>query len=96
MTPSERLVIGTAAGLILCTLLNELFRWTPSWRDLLTATAAAVLIDLAINGQTRRDLGLVGIAATHPGDIAVFPHACPCAALAFIGLLAVLHVRQQR
>jgi hypothetical protein len=73
MTPGELLVIGMTAGVILCSLLNDLLRWTPSWRDLLTASLTAMLIDLAIN---RRDLDL---ATTH-------------AALAFIGVLAVLHV----
>jgi hypothetical protein len=73
MTPGELLVIGMTAGLILSSLLNDLLRWTPSWRDLLTASLTAMLIDLAID---RRDLDL---ATTH-------------AALAFIGVLAVLHV----
>jgi hypothetical protein len=73
MTPGELLVIGMTAGVILCSLLNDLLRWTPSWRDLLTASLTAMLIDLAIN---RPDLDL---ATTY-------------AALAFIGVLAVLHV----
>jgi hypothetical protein len=73
--------------LILCTLLDELLRWKPSPGDLLTAMSTAILIDLAING--RRDFDL---AATHAGEIAGVPHACPCVALAFIGVLAVIHV----
>jgi hypothetical protein len=87
MTPGELLVIGMTAGVILCSLLNELLRWTPSSRDLLTAMPTAILIDLAING--RRDLDL---AATYAGEAAGAPHVCPCVASAFIAVLAVLHV----
>jgi hypothetical protein len=90
MTPGELLVIGITAGIILCALLNELLHWTPSWRDLLTAMSAAILIDLAINN--RRDFDLVSVAATHSSEGLGVPHVCPCIALAFIGVLAVLHV----
>jgi hypothetical protein len=69
MAPHVLLVIGIAAGFIPRALLNELFRWTPSWRDLLTALAMAVLIDLAISSQTRRDLDVTGVAATHPAKL---------------------------
>jgi hypothetical protein len=72
----HEMVIGIAAGLILSAIL----RWTPSWRELLVAMAAAVLIDLTINSQAL------------PGAMVSYPHVCPCVALAFIGVLAVLHV----
>jgi hypothetical protein len=93
MTPGELLVIGIMAGMILCALLNELLHWTPSWRDLLTAMSAATLIDLAINN--RRDFDLAGVATTHSSEVVGVPHVCPCVALAFIGILAVLHVLRE-
>jgi hypothetical protein len=93
MTPGELLVIGITAGMILCALLNELLHWTPSWRELLTAMSAAILIDLAINN--RRDVDLADAAATHSSDGVGVPHVCPCVALAFIGVLAVLHVMRE-
>jgi hypothetical protein len=52
--------------------------------------SAAILIDLAINN--RRDFDLAGVAAAHTSDVVGVPHVCPCVALAFIGVLAVLHV----
>lgn len=90
MTPGELLIIGITAGLILCALLNEFVHWTPPWRDLLTALSAAILIDLAISNRHNLELGAV--AAAYSGEIAGSPHACPCVALAFIGVLAVLHI----
>jgi hypothetical protein len=86
MTLGEMLVIGIMAGVIVCSLLNELLRWTPSSHDVLTALLTAVLLDLAVNGRHAFDL-----AATRAGEVGA-PHACPCVALAFIGVLAVLHV----
>jgi hypothetical protein len=85
MLPHE-MFIGVAAGLILSALL----RFTPTWRELLTAAVAAVLIDFAINSPALRRL--IRIAATQPGEISGHPHVCPCLALAFICVLAVLHV----
>jgi hypothetical protein len=85
----EQLIVGMAAGLILSAVL----RWTPSWRVLLTAAVAASLIDYAINSPAIRKLA--GGQGTPSGEIAVYPHVCPCIALAFIGVLAVLHVLRQ-
>jgi hypothetical protein len=90
MLPHELLVIGAAAGLALCALL----RWTPSWPQLLTALVAASLIDLAINGQMLRRLGLGSTATALSYDLPVYPHTCPCLAVAFIGILAVIHMLQ--
>jgi hypothetical protein len=75
MLQHELLVIGIAAGLT----LSGILRWTPSWRVLLAAAVAARLIDLAVNGPALS------------GAIFTAPHLCPCVALAFIGVLAVLH-----
>jgi hypothetical protein len=74
----HEMVIGIAAGLVLSAIL----RWTPSWRDLLVAMVAAVLIDFTISSRAL------------PGAIASL-HVCPCMALAFIGVLAVLHVMRR-
>lgn len=86
MLHPEQLVIGLAAGLILSALL----RFTPTWRELLAAILAASLIDYATNSLAIRKL--FGGAGTPSGEIPVYPHVCPCVALAFIGILAVLHV----
>jgi hypothetical protein len=76
MLQHEQLIIGVAVGLILSATL----RWTPSWRTLLATLVAAEFIDLAINYQE-----FAGPAA---GSL----HVCPCVALVFIGMLAVIHV----
>src|SRR5262245_4537402 len=73
---SDQLTIAAAVTVILVTLL--LLRWLPSWGHLLSAATAAALIDLAINGHE--------VHAFDPG-----PHACPCAAAIFVGVLAVIH-----
>ena len=85
MTPGELLIIGIAAGLILCVLLGELLHWTLSWRELLTAMPAALLIEITIN--------LAAGMASHPGGFAGFSNISTSLALAFIGILAaVLHM----
>jgi hypothetical protein len=86
VTPGELLVIGIAAVLILCVLLGELLHWTLSWRELLTATSAAFLIEITIKG--RSDFDLAAMTAVYPGGFAGSSHVCPCVALAFIGILA--------
>jgi hypothetical protein len=87
MLPYDQVLIGVAAGLILSTLL----RFTPSWRELLAAAVAAGLIDLAII-KARRALDAGAATAAPASEIPLYPHLCPCIALAFIGILAVLHV----
>jgi hypothetical protein len=84
MTPGELLIIGTAAALILCVLLGELLHWTLSWRELLTAMSAAFLIEITIN--------LAAGTAAHPDGFAGFSNISPSLALAFIGILAALHM----
>jgi hypothetical protein len=92
MSPYEQLIFGIAAGLIFCALL----RWTPLWRDLLAAIAAAGLLDLLVNDQARRGLDLAAIAARLPGEILGHPHFCLGVAMAFASVLAVLHVLRTR
>ena len=84
MTPGELLIIGIAAGLILCVLLGDLLHWTLSWRELLTAMPTALLIEITIK--------LAAGTASHPGGFAGFSNISPSLVLAFIGILAVLHV----
>jgi hypothetical protein len=69
MTPGELLVVGITAGVILCSLLNELLRWTTSSHDMLTALSTAILLDLAITG--RRGVDLAPIALAFIGALAV-------------------------
>jgi hypothetical protein len=92
MLPHEQLIMGLGAGLTFCALL----RWTPLWRDLLAAIAAAGLIDLFINEQSRRGLDLTSVANRLPGEILGHPHFCLGLALAVVGVLAVLHVLRAR
>jgi hypothetical protein len=80
------LLIGLAAGLALSTAL----RWAPSWRELLAAVLAAGLIDFAIHNQVLR--AFVGVASWPYGQVPIYPHACPCVALTFTGILAMLHI----
>jgi hypothetical protein len=92
MSPHDHMMIGIAAGLILATFL----RWAPSWADLLTAVAVAILIDLVITHYQRRDLDFDGFAASHASDNAGSAHVCACIAVAFIGVLAVLHIMRAK
>jgi hypothetical protein len=90
MSPHDHMMIGIAAGLILATFL----RWAPSWADLLTAVAAAILIDLVITHHQRRDFD--GVAVSHASDSVGAAHVCACVAVAFIGVLAVLHIMRTK
>jgi len=92
MLPYEQLNIGIVAGLIFCALL----RWTPLWRDLLAAIAAAGLIDLFINAQARRELDLAAVAARLPDEILGHPYFCLGVMLAFVSVLAMLHLSRGR
>jgi hypothetical protein len=89
MLQPEQLLIGVAAGLILSTVL----RWAPSWRELLAAVLAAGLIDFAIYNQAL--WAFVGVASRPYGEVPVYPHACPCVTLTFIGILAVLDIARK-
>jgi hypothetical protein len=87
MVENAQLMMGVAAGL----MLSVLIRWGPTWRQLLAAIATASLIDFAIN-HARRALHLAGNTAMPSGEFPIYPHACPCIALTFIGVLAVIHI----
>jgi hypothetical protein len=89
MLPGDQLIIGVIVGLTLCLL----FQWTPFLRDLLAATAAAVLIDVLIKDQAQR---LVTRASRLPDEILGHPHFSLGVVLAVAMVLAVLHVFRAR
>ncbi len=87
----DQIFMGFASGLMMWALL----RWTPLLRDLIAATAAAILINVLVSEPSQLP-DIASLAGKVSAQIKAYPPFALGVALALVGIIGVIHFTQER